>query len=106
MYTTGGMRNTKDNQGAKKKEEMIMAREWDPAEEGCKAARRDNAARSKSAQIIGRLIDYRGKPAKVVEAADGFVSGGRGYWVRMLADTEGNEILVTRTTILAKLRRV
>lgn len=99
------MKNTKDNRG-REKEERKMAREWDPAEEGCKAACRDNAARPKSFQIIGRLIDYRGKAAKVVEAAGGFVSGGRGYWVRMLDDTDGNEILVTRATILAKLGRV
>lgn len=90
------------------KEEAKMAREWDPAEEGIKAARRDNAARKRSVQIVGRLIDYRGKRAKVVGGAYGFIDGPTAYWVRLLEEcgkygASGDEVIVSRRTIVAKL---
>ncbi len=91
-----------------KKEGDTMKREMDPAAEGMAAARRDNAAPIKSAQIVGRRITFRGKAAKVVQGAYGFVNGPTAYWVRLLEacgkyGDAGDEVIVTRRTITAQL---
>ncbi len=87
-----------------------MAREWDPAEEGIKAARRDNAMAPESAQIIGRLIKYRCKKAKVVAGAYGY-ERITAYWVLLLEDCgnegdKGDEIIVSRKLIEMQLGMV